>query len=250
MEKGKKLSVFFPAYRDEDNIGRVIEDAVRVLNGLKKETDLQDYEIIIIDDGSPDRTGEVADSLIQKYPGIEIKVIHHNQNLGYGATLKTGFKNARYEYVFYSDGDYQFDLHDLKKLYALIPFSEIVAGFRIKKQCSNFKKLTSMVYNLFLKYLYRISGFAFIDVDCAFKIFKKEIFNRIKISSNDAFIDAEIIIKSLLLGYKVTEVGVRHLPRSDGKTTAGAANLRIILKTIRDVRRLKRTINKSRSSKK
>lgn len=239
MGQGKTLSVFFPAYLDEDNITHVVNDAIQVLNSLKKEADLEEYEIIVINDGSPDKTGEIIDSLPSKYPEVKIKPVHHEQNMGYGAALKTGFKNASYEYVFYSDGDYQFDLSELKKIYALIPFSDIVAGFRIEKKCSNFKKLTSLIYNLLLKYLFNIKGFAFIDVDCAFKVYKREIFDKITIESNDAFIDAEIIIKAIQYGYKTTEIGVSHLPRMDGRTTVGAARISIIIKTIGEIIKLK-----------
>jgi len=239
MNKNKTLSVFFPAYLDEKNIEHVVDDAVKVLSELQKETDLAEYEILIINDGSPDRTGEIIDNLPYKYPQEQIIPLHHDQNKGYGAALKTGFANASYDYVFYSDGDYQFDLTELKKIYALISFSDIVAGFRIEKKCSNFKKITSLVYNLLLKNLFNVKGFAFIDVDCAFKVYKSEIFEKITIESNDAFIDAEIIIKALTLGYSITEIGVKHLSRIDGLPTSGAARLSVIFKTIYEIMKLK-----------
>src|SRR6187549_1524645 len=103
------LSVFFPAYYDEKNIGKVVDAAVRVLEEMK----LKDYEVIIIEDGSPDKTGEVADMLAEKYS--KVRAIHHPNNMGYGATLKDGFLNAKLDYVFYTDGDNQFDLNELKK---------------------------------------------------------------------------------------------------------------------------------------
>jgi glycosyltransferase involved in cell wall biosynthesis len=133
------LSVFFPAYYDEENIGKVVDKAVAVLESLA----LKDYEIIIIEDGSPDRTGEVADELARKYS--RVRVIHHEKNMGYGATLRDGFYAAKFDYVFYSDGDNQFDLDELRKFVALIPYSDIIVGYRISKQYSQWRRFTSFV---------------------------------------------------------------------------------------------------------
>lgn len=218
------LSVFFPAYYDENNIGKVVEKAVEVLEELK----LGDYEIIIIEDGSPDRTGEVADELAQKYP--RVRVIHHKKNMGYGATLRDGFLNSKMDYIFYSDGDNQFNLAELKKFVALIPYSDIIVGYRKHKQYSLYRKFTSLCYNYLLRLLFDIHYW---DIDCAFKLFKADLFKKIEIESVDAFIDAEIMIKAKFLGYTSTEVGVEHLPRLDGISTGARPS--VILKTIREV---------------
>lgn len=218
------LSVFFPAYYDEGNIEKVVTKAVQVLNELK----LKDYEIIIIEDGSPDRTGEVADEIARIYP--KLRVIHHEKNMGYGATLKDGFMNAKFDYVFYTDGDNQFDLDELKKFVALISFCDHVVGYRKKKQYSLYRKITSFIYNYLLRLIFKID---YVDIDCAFKLFKRELFDKIKIDSLDAFIDAEIMIKSDLLGYTVTEVGVKHLPRLDGISTGARPS--VILRTIKEI---------------
>jgi glycosyltransferase involved in cell wall biosynthesis len=218
------LSVFFPAYYDEKNIDKVVHKAVEVVESLN----LKDYEIIIIEDGSPDKTGEVADALSVQYP--KVRVIHHPKNLGYGATLRDGFLNAKMDYVFYTDGDNQFDLDEMKKFVALIPFSDIVVGYRKHKQYSLYRKFTSLCYNYLLKIIFDIHYW---DIDCAFKLFKTELFKKIKINSIDAFIDAEIMLKAKLLGYTVTEVGVNHLPRVDGISTGARPS--VILRTIREV---------------
>lgn len=218
------LSVFFPAYYDEKNIGKVVDAAVIVLEELK----LKDYEVIIIEDGSPDKTGEVADALAEKYP--KVRVIHHKKNMGYGATLKDGFLSARLDYVFYTDGDNQFDLNELKKFVALIPYSDIVVGYRKKKQYSTYRKFTSLCYNYLLKLLFDIHYW---DIDCAFKLFKTDLFRKIKINSIDAFIDAEIMLKAKLLDYTVTEIGVLHLPRVDGISTGARPS--VIIRTIKEV---------------
>ncbi|MFI5145086.1 MAG: glycosyltransferase family 2 protein [Ignavibacteria bacterium] len=234
--KDISLSVFFPAYYDEKNIAKVVDKAVEVCESLY----LKDYEIIIIEDGSPDKTGEEADELAKKYP--KVKVVHHEKNMGYGSTLKDGFYTAKLDYVFYTDGDNQFDLEELKKFVALVPFSDIILGYRKKKQYSTYRKLTSFVYNVILRFSF---GIDYIDIDCAFKLFKRDLFDKIQITTKDAFIDAEIMIQAKALGYTTTELGVKHLPRVDGISTAARPS--IILRTIKEIyhyRKVYKTLNK------
>ncbi len=232
------LSVFFPAYYDEKNIGKVVHKAVAVL----EESQLKDYEITIIEDGSPDKTAEAADKLAAQYP--KVKVIHHEKNMGYGATLYEGFISAKFDYVFYSDGDNQFDLEELKKFIALIPFSDMVVGYRKKKQYSPYRKFTSFIYNIILRLVF---GIDYIDIDCAFKVIKRDLFDKIRVKTKDAFIDAEIMIRAHLLGYKATEIGVNHLPRLDGVSTAARPS--IILRTIKEIYEFKKEIKKSPTGK-
>lgn len=178
MTSNITLSVFFPAYFDENNISKVVDSAVRVLNQIN----IKDYEITIIEDGSPDKTGQVADELAKKYE--KVKVIHHQKNMGYGATLYEGFRNAKFDYVFYTDGDNQFDLEELKKFVALLPFSDIVVGYRKKKQYSLYRKITSITYNFALRWLF---GIDYIDIDCAFKLFKRDLFDKIIVKTKECF---------------------------------------------------------------
>jgi glycosyltransferase involved in cell wall biosynthesis len=229
--KDIRLSVFFPAYYDEKNIDKVVNKAVEVLEELQ----LKDYEITIIEDGSPDKTDEVADNLAKQHP--KVKVVHHEENKGYGATLWEGFSSARFEYVFYTDGDNQFDMNELKKFVALIPFSDMVVGYRKKKQYSPYRKLTSFVYNYILRFTFDID---YIDIDCAFKIIKTDLFKKIKVNTKDAFIDAEIMIRAGLLGYTFTELGVKHLPRVDGVSTAARPS--IIFRTIKEIIELRKEL--------
>jgi glycosyltransferase involved in cell wall biosynthesis len=219
-----RLSVFFPAYYDEGNIAKVVECAVKVLEELK----LKDYEVVVIEDGSPDRTGEVADEMALKYE--KVRVIHHEKNMGYGATLKDGFTSAKLDYVFYTDGDNQFDLNELKRFVALVPFADMIVGYRKKKQYSLYRKFTSLSYNYILKLIF---GLDYWDIDCAFKLFRRDLFDKITINSVDAFIDAEIMLKAKLLGYKSIEMGVTHLPRVDGVSTGARPS--VILRTIKEV---------------
>lgn len=219
-----RLSVFFPAYYDEKNIDKTTLAALRVI----REMGIRTFEIIIVEDGSPDRTGEVADELARQNP--EVRVIHHGCNLGYGAALRTGFENARYDWVFYTDGDNQFDLQELKRFVALTAYSDMVVGFRVNKQYSRGRKLTSFCYNHLLRVLFDIRDR---DVDCAFKIYRRDLFDKITIESRDAFIDAEIAIKARLLNYTSIEVGVTHLPRLDGVSTGARPS--VIVRTLGEV---------------
>lgn len=216
------LSVFFPAYHDEGNIGKVTEAAVSVLEALGC-----DYEVIIVHDGSPDRTGEVADELARDHP--RIRVIHHPKNLGYGAALKTGFTSAKNEYIFYTDGDNQFDVREMVKFVALVGLTDLVIGFRNRKQYSLYRKVTSFAYNLVLQVLFDLP---YRDVDCAFKLVPKSLIDRIDISSADAFIDAELLIKAQQLGYGITEIGVTHRPREAG---ISGVKTKVILRTISEM---------------
>lgn len=218
-----RLSIFFPAYYDEDNIGRVVSRAVEVLDNLPLEA----YEITIIEDGSPDRTGQVADELAVQYP--HVRVIHHQQNKGYGATLKEGFESARYEYVFYTDGDNQFDLRELPAFIKMTAEADIVIGYRRFKQYSPYRKFTSACYNLLIRGLFNLRVR---DVNCAFKLIPTKLFREITVTSTHGFIDAEILLKARALGYTFVEQPVTHLPRKEGK--AMGAKPAVILGTIRE----------------
>lgn len=223
-EQPPSLSVFFPAYNDEGNIGKVVETAVSVLEEMNT-----DYEVIIVHDGSPDRTGEVADGLARKHP--KVRVIHHEKNLGYGAALKTGFTNAKNEYIFYTDGDNQFDVGEMKKFVALVSLglSDLVVGFRNRKQYSLYRKITSFTYNLVLQVLFDLP---YRDVDCAFKLVPKSLIDEMVISSVDAFIDAEILIRAQQRGYEITEIGVTHRARETG---VSGVKTNVILGTIKEM---------------
>jgi hypothetical protein len=135
------------------------------------------------------------------------------------------------DYVFYSDGDNQFDMNELKKFVAMLPYSDMVIGYRKKKQYSTYRKVTSLAYNYVLRFLFEID---YVDVDCAFKVIKTDLFRKIQINSIDAFIDAEILLKAKLLGYTTTEIGVKHLPRVDGISTGARPS--VIFRTIKEIR--------------
>jgi glycosyltransferase involved in cell wall biosynthesis len=201
---------------------------------------IKTFEIIIVEDGSPDRTGEVADQLAARHP--EVRVIHHPVNRGYGAALKTGFQAARYDWVFYTDGDNQFDLQELKRFVDLTAYADMIVGFRVRKQYSAYRQFTSFCYNQLLRLMFDVRDR---DVDCAFKIYRRELFDRIGIESRDAFIDAEIAIKARFLDYSSIEVGVTHLPRLDGISTGARPS--VIFRTLGEIFRYHRRYRRAQT---
>jgi glycosyltransferase involved in cell wall biosynthesis len=207
-----KPSIYFfcPAYNDEGNIEKVVSGAAKVL-----EETSGDYLIAIVEDGSPDKTGEIADRLTKEYS--KLKVIHHPVNMGYGKALQTGFENPErenYDLIVYTDGDGQFDITELKKVLPLIENNDVVIGYRISRAEGWRRKFQSWVYNFLTR---MISGLKFRDFNCSFKIFRREVLEHIDIEFPSVFIDAELVIKAALAGYKIAETGVTHYSRATGE---------------------------------
>jgi len=227
LKKLSSASIFFPAYYDEQNIHFVVKDADELLKNISKK-----YEIIIINDGSPDNTGKVAENLKTIYPNL--KVIHHNENKGYGATLKTGFLNSQFDYVLYSDGDNQYNIREFTRFLPFLENSDVVAGYVIEKALSNKRKLQSIIFNNLIWILFFIK---FKDINCSMKVFKSKVLDSIEIKSDSAFIDAEIIIKLKNKGFPISQVNVTHKPRLKG--VAGGSKLNVIIPTVIDMIKLK-----------
>lgn len=213
-----RLSVFYPVYNEEQGLAAMTSRALAALEGLG----IGDWELIIVDDGSTDRSGAIADELASGHP--RLRVIHHPKNLGYGLALRTGFAAAAMDYVFYTDGDIQYDLTELDRLLALIPHGDIIEGFRTRKQYTPYRHLMSFTYNLLLRMLFNIGDR---DIDCSFKLYPRSLFERVTLTSAGAFIDAEVSIRARQLGLRTVEVGVTHFPRRSGRSTA--ANRRAVL---------------------
>lgn len=215
------LSVFFPCINEEGNLENTVSEAEKVLKKLKI-----DYEIIIVDDGSGDSTGKIADKLAAENP--RIRVIHHPKNQGYGEALKSGFYNARFDTIVYTDGDGQFDFSEITKFLEKISDHDLVIGYRIKRQDSFLRKLFGRGWRLTLFAFFRLT---LKDVDCGFKMVSKKVLERISHlkSSRGAMINAELAIKTKKMGFKIAQVGVSHYARISGKPTG--ANVRVIVKS-------------------
>ena len=226
------ISVFFPCYNEQDNLARVVQQALSILERLKS-----DFEIIIVDDGSSDRTGQIADGLAGQ--NDRVKVVHHGTNLGYGAALQSGFKAATKELVFYTDGDGQFDINEMPPLLGLMEQYDIVSCFRLNRQDNLMRKINGWCWTKLVCLLF---GMKIRDIDCAFKLYKREIFDNIKVVSTGALIDAEILARAVRKGYRIRQQGIHHYPRTAGAQTG--ANLRVILRAFKELLKLRGEISK------
>ena len=225
-----RLSVFFPCYNEEGNVERVVQEAVAFLPSVS-----DDFEIIIVNDGSGDRTGEIADRLAAADP--RIRAVHHETNKGYGAALRSGFVAATKHLVFYTDGDGQFDMRELSELLPLARRYDIVSGYRINRQDNAIRRLNAFMWGKLVQALLR---FRCRDVDCAFKVYRRSIFDVIELKSSGALIDAEILARATRAGCTIGELPVHHKPRIAGEQTGG--KITVILKAFRELIELRGAI--------
>lgn len=228
MDKLDGLSLFFPAYNEEGNIKNTVEKAIPVLKNIASK-----YELLIVDDGSKDKTGEIADKLAEEYSFI--RVVHHHPNQGYGAALKSGFYNSKQEWIVFTDSDGQFDFSEVTRLIEKSGEADIVAGYRINRQDPLMRKIFGFGWT-FLSRLLLDVGVR--DVDCAFKLVKKKVIDTIpKLqSTRGGMISPELLGRAKKAGFKIVEVGVHHYPRKEGKQTG--ANLKVIFKSFMDLGKL------------
>lgn len=232
----KELSVFFPCYNEEKNIKNTVEKAITV---LKKIADK--WEIIIVNDGSKDKTKEIALVLQKEYPD-NIKVITHNPNRGYGAAFKSGFYNAKYEWIAFTDADGQFDFGEItnfidkqKKTKA-----DLVIGYYLDRKVSKSIILTSKIWEIIVSLFF---GLKVKDIDCGFKFVSKKVIDTIpKLEAErGAFISSEFLIKAKKAGFKIIEIGVHHFARTQGQATG--RQLKVIIKSFADLFKLWFKIN-------
>jgi len=226
-----RVSFFFPVYKDESTVRLVAERAIHMLSGYAAE-----YEVIIVDDGSPDRSGAIADELAREHPAI-VRAIHHTENRGYGAALRTGIGACRHEWLCMVDGDNEYDIHDLRKMLDLREFYRLIIGFRYKKLYSTNRIFISFVYNVVLRRLFRTP---FRDVSTGIRAFHRSILDEIELTCDSPFIGAELAIKAMLRGYPVGEVGIQTFPRQLGSGSVMTG--RNVWLTIRDALRIRREI--------
>lgn len=217
------VSVFFPVYNDERTVARVTLKALDVLSRVARE-----YEVLIVDDGTPCRAGQIADDLADKDP--RVRVIHHPKNLGYGAAIRTGLENVRYEWVCFTDGDDEYEIYDLEKLMRLRDRYDLIITFRYAKLYSGFRIFVSWVYNQALRALFKTQ---FRDISTGLRLVRRELVSELDLKSNSPFIGAEIAIKTMLKGFPVGEVGIQTFPREFGH--GSATSWRNIVATIKDM---------------
>lgn len=198
-----------PSYNEEGNLERVLKELLAELPGF-----FADFEVIVVNDGSSDRTGEIADKIAAKEAAV--RVIHHPENRGYGGALKSGYYAAQKGLVCLYPGDGQFDIKDIEKLLPLMERVDIAATYRINRRDPFHRKVNQFLYNAAIDLLF---GIHLKDIDCGFKLMKSEIFKVVKLDSTGALIDAEFYFKSKRRGFTYEQVGVTHYPRLAGSST-------------------------------
>jgi glycosyltransferase involved in cell wall biosynthesis len=226
-----RLSYFFPAHNEEANLQALVAEALTTLPTLAEA-----FEIIVVDDGSRDATGRIADELTAANPGV-VRAVHHPTNLGYGAALRSGFRAARSEHVAFTDGDRQFRVADVGRLIdrmAAADGPDVVVGFRIKRADPLVRTLYARAYRLANRVFF---GLRVRDVDCACKLFRREALEGLAVESDGAFFSAELLIKLQAAGRSLVEIGVPHHPRTAGSATGAKPS--VVLRAVRDFWRLR-----------
>ena len=237
-----RLSYFFPAHNEEANLEGLVAEALASLPAIADQ-----FEIIAVDDGSRDRTAEIADRLASEHPDV-VRVVHHPVNRGYGGALRSGFEASRYELLAFTDGDRQFRVADLARLTARLAEPDrpdVVAGYRIKRADPVIRIVYARTYKLANRIFF---GLKVKDVDCACKLFRREALEGVRVESGGAFFSAELLIKVQAAGRSVAQVGVPHYPRTAGSPTGAKPS--VIWRAVKDFwgLRLRMWANRERAS--
>jgi glycosyltransferase involved in cell wall biosynthesis len=217
-KKLKSLSVFFPVFNEEENLEKLAVESLEIIPQIA-----QKYEIIFVNDGSTDNSRKVIEKLRRN--NNNIRLINHPKNLGYGECLKTGIKNSKYEWIFWTDADLQFRLKELNKFIKFIDKKEAIIGFRKERAEGLKREINARLFKFYIDLLFRLNVK---DIDCAFKLIKAEELKDLELNSGSAFTSAEILYRLKKNGVKFKEIGVKHYPRLFGKATG--SNLKVILK--------------------
>ncbi|MBW2028490.1 MAG: glycosyltransferase family 2 protein [Deltaproteobacteria bacterium] len=220
MERLDSITAFFPAFNDGGTIASMV---ISALITLPKVTN--DFEVIVINDGSKDYTGEILDELARIYP--EVKIINHGTNKGYGSALRSGFGSSSKSWIFYTDGDAQYDPRELVKLVrAVSPDTDIVNGYKISRSDPLHRILIGRLYHHIVRVLF---GFKLKDVDCDFRLISREVLEKVQLDSTSGTICLEMVKKFQDAGFRFKEVGVHHFHRAYGKSQF--FNFRRLLRT-------------------
>ena len=217
------LSVIMPAHNEEEAIANTVHEVIDTISIW-----IQDFEIIVVNDGSQDRTGIILDTIAAAHPYL--KVIHHAVNQGYGAALVSGFEAVTKNLAFFMDSDGQFDIHDLELFFPLLEKYDAVLGYRVNRQDTWMRKVNAWGWKMLVGIVF---GVYVRDVDCAFKLYPAQFFHEHQLESRGAMINAEILYKFTRAGYTYTQVAVHHLPRRGGRATGARPS--VILRAFREL---------------
>ena len=227
MPRLSSVTVFFPAYNDAGTIPAMILRALRVLPAVA-----DDYEVVVINDGSTDDTGAILDELARHLS--RLRVIHHAQPSGYGGVLRAGFAAARKDWIFYTDGDAQYDARELTDLAGAVAAGvDMVQGYKIKRHDPFHRVVIGLAYQYFVKFLF---GLTIRDVDCDFRLIRRRCFQAVSLESHDGTLPLEMVKKFTDAGFHFVEVPVHHFHRVYGRSQF--FNLPRLLRVVRDILRL------------
>lgn len=208
-KKTYSISVFFPCYNDAKSIKKLVENSFLLLKRLTPK-----YEVIVVDDGSTDQSRPVLRKLADRYP--KLKLVFHKKNLGYGGALRSGFKTARNELVFYTDGDGQYDVKELTILLSLMTEDvDFVNGIKMSRHDPTYRIFIGNLYSFVARWLF---FFPIYDVDCDFRLIRLSTLKKIKLQSNSGSICVELVKKAQRAGAKFRQVSVHHLERRWGQS--------------------------------
>jgi len=224
------ISLFFPVFNDERTIRTVTEKAVAMC-----EEHANHYEVLIIDDGSVDRSAEIGRQLADEYP--HVRIISHGTNRGYGAAIRTGLDEAVYEWICFTDGDDEYDIFDFPKMLRLRDYYDLIITFRYVRLYSGFRIFVSRVYNALVRVMFRTS---YRDISTGLRMVRRSVVREVSIESTSPFIGAEITIKLMLMGFRIGEMGIQTFPRVFGR--GASVTLPNIIATIRDLLKVHHTI--------
>lgn len=224
------LSAFFPAHDEEANVVPMAEKLLAVLPQVAAR-----FELVIVDDGSRDRTGALADEFARTHPGV--RVVHHAVNRGYGGAIKSGLAACRLDYVFYTDGDCQFDPVEIARLIGQLHRADVIIGYRARRADGVVRWLNGVAWNVLIRALFRLPVR---DVDCAFKLFRTNTLAGLEPSAEGAMISTELLARIHERGHRIVEVPVSHYPRRSGSPSG--ASLRVIARAFVELFRMRRRL--------
>ncbi|MCY3801602.1 MAG: glycosyltransferase family 2 protein [Chloroflexi bacterium] len=212
------ISMFFPLFNEEANVRSTATRAIAALEKLGCE-----FEVILVNDGSTDRTREIAEEIASS--DTRVRCVSHPQNRGYGAALRTGFSSAKLDLVAFADGDGQFDPAEISLLLNAVDENDMVVGYRISRADAWHRTLNARAWSTLMGVLFGVWPK---DLDCGFKLFRREVVQSLELESNGAFISTELLAKAKKAGFRIGQIGVNHYPRAVGTSTG--ANLLVIVK--------------------
>jgi glycosyltransferase involved in cell wall biosynthesis len=218
------LSIVLPCHDEADNVERTIDEATAA-----GELVADAHEILVIDDGSTDATREIAAARAAEDP--RVRVLVHEVNRGYGAAVRTGFAAARLEWIFLTDADLQFDMTELTRFAPLAPSSDIVAGYRVHRADPPHRRLNAAAWNFLVR---RAFDVPVRDVDCAFKLMRRELVQSLPLTAEGAMVSTELVARSAQAGARFAQLGVSHRPRAAGRPSG--ASPRVVLRAFRELR--------------